>query len=163
MSAPPVLPRPAPPRAVVRRLGLTAGALVALYGLYAGLATLGTVPPLPWSKTVATWTLPEEQDPTPATQELTVMVSRIECNGGRTGTLRGAKVNEHDDEVVVTTYVAKQRPGAYTCLGNDLKPLTVPLKTPLGERKLVDGACTDATRQTALCLDDGVRWPRAAD
>jgi hypothetical protein len=89
---------------------------------------------------------------------------RMDCSGGKTGTVLDPRVQIEPERIIIRAYVRRLPPGAYTCPGNDEVPVTIELQGPIGNRKLVDAACLeDRAARTAFCLDGGVRWPCKED
>lgn len=58
-----------------------------------------------------------------------------------TGELLDPVIVYESDQVVITIDAVPNGTGGATCQGNDVVPVTVELSEPLGERKLIDGAC----------------------
>jgi hypothetical protein len=107
---------------------------------------------------VAVWTLKPDEIPAPEAQTFTVLVTRLGCNGGVTGDVYPPTVSISDDEIVVT-FTVEHSPGG-RCPTNDQVPYVVDAGQPIGERRLVDGACLpdgDGV-STSFCSDGGVRY-----
>ena len=107
----------------------------------------------------ASWELLNAAEITPESTVLHLGVRRIECASGVTGTVLEPELQITGEQILIRTSVESQEPGAYTCPGNNVVPITVNLPSPMGERELFDAACLDTDRlSTAFCDDGGVRW-----
>lgn len=89
----------------------------------------------------ATWELLDPNDVSVESTILEVGAVRLECASGVTGELLDPVIVYESDQVVITIDAAPNGPGGANCQGNDVVPVTVELSEPLGERKLIDGAC----------------------
>ena len=78
--------------------------------------------------------------PAPAHTSIAVLVTEIDCSGGREmgDALVGPQVIETDDAVLVAFAVIPVSGGA-TCPGNPTTRITIQLSEPLGNRALLDG------------------------
>lgn len=123
-----------------------------------GHPTTGARPEVPGGAP-AVWAIDQAHPPSPTDATLVVLVTRIECNSGRTGEVLEPTVAEEADDIVITFAVAPAPPGDHDCQGNDAVPSTVTLERPLGERRLLDGACVDGSAPAGRCEDGPVRWP----
>lgn len=111
----------------------------------------------------AVWDVDPADPPTPSATSVTVMVTRLGCNGGVTGEVLEPEVAADGEQVVVTFSVEPLGAGDYTCPGNDSVPYVVELDGPLGDRDLVDGACLSGdAASTSHCSNGAVRWPPSA-
>lgn len=109
----------------------------------------------------AVWDLDPASLPTESSTAVTALVTRLGCNGGRTGKVLEPVVSA-DGEQVVVTFSVEPVPGG-DCPGNDSVPYVVELGGPLGDRELVDGACLSGdAASTSHCSDGAVRWPAPA-
>lgn len=107
----------------------------------------------------AVWRVDDEDPPTTSSTSFSALVTRIGCNGGRTGEVYAPKLRVDDDEIVVTFSVEAPPDGASTCPSNDEVPYRVEIGEPIGQRTLVDGACLDgAAASTSFCSEGGTRW-----
>lgn len=108
----------------------------------------------------AVWFLAEDEALSSSADSVRVLVSRLGCNSGITGTVYEPEVDFRTAEVVVTFSVEATDGG--DCQRNDLVPYTVELGEPVGSRRLVDGACTEGEEAagTYACTgeSDPVRW-----
>jgi hypothetical protein len=95
--------------------------------------------------------------------EVVAEVRRLGCAGGMTGRVLEPKVVVRGDEIVITFEVATPIGRLNTgivCASNDVKSFVVNLGEPVGDRRLVDGACERRSPvRDPWCADDGVRWP----
>lgn len=95
--------------------------------------------------------------------EVVAEVRRLGCAGGMTGRVLEPKVVVRGDEIVITFEVATPIGRLNTgivCASNDVKTFVVNLGEPVGDRRLVDGACERRSPvRDPWCADDGVRWP----
>lgn len=89
----------------------------------------------------ATWRLAPEAVLTAETRTVEILVSRVECNSGFTGTVNEPSVVFRDDDVIITVTVSPGSPEVADCQGNDEVPYTVELSRALGDRELIDGGC----------------------
>lgn len=107
---------------------------------------------------VAVWALKPDEIPAPDAQSFTVLVTRLGCNGGVTGDVYPPTVSISDAEIVVT-FTVEHSPGG-RCPTNDQVPYVVDAGQPIGDRRLVDGACLpdDDGVSTSFCTDGGVRY-----
>lgn len=123
-------------------LGATAAIVLALAGC--GI--------LPGATSPAVWELAPEQVVDAETTTLSVLVTRVACNSGVTGTVNEPTVDRTDGELVITFTVSPGDPPAAECPSNDLVEYVIELDEPVGDRALVDGACrtTDAA-DTVFC------------
>lgn len=106
----------------------------------------------------AIWNIDSERPPSPSARSFTVLVERLGCNNGETGQVLAAKVIEEDGQVVITFEVTQAISGR--CPGNKPVRREVVLTAPLGDRVLLDGACSSGPAAgTSHCVDRGQRWP----
>ena len=106
----------------------------------------------------AVWSLQPGQRPSDDASSFTALVMRLACNDGVTGEVFAPVLEFGDDEVVVTFTVKATSPGAHTCPLNDEVPYLVDLGQPIGNRRLVDGACRSSeAATTAFCVNGDVR------
>ncbi|WP_168627587.1 hypothetical protein [Cryobacterium sp. BB307] len=113
----------------------------------------------PQPPAVGVWELSNVDEISAESTTLHLGVVRLECSGGKTGTVLDPEVTNEKDRIVIRTDVEPLQEGAYTCLGNDTVPLTVELSEPVGQRELVDAACLQGRAvTTTFCTDHGVRW-----
>ena len=127
-------------------------------------AVLATVPAacgaLPGSTASAVWNLAPGQDLDARTTTVDVLVTRVGCNSGVTGTVVKPEIQLEDDRVIVAFSVQPGEPASADCQGNPEVAYSLTLPEPLGSRQLVDGQCLtdeDAAR-TVFCDDGGVRY-----
>lgn len=165
---------------------LGTGALLALAGLAAAISSLingdggqqvvtgragsaeaPTTPPTGTPPTEAepgdpaVWSIDPDMAPSPDASTFIAEVSRLGCNGGITGTVLRPAVELTRTEIVVTFTVEDRGSGPASCPGNDLVPYEVDLREPIGDRALVDGACSPGAEAatTIHCTQEGsVRW-----
>ena len=109
----------------------------------------------------ASWFLKHGENLTGASQSFTANVYRLACNGGITGTVLRPTINIRDKTIVVTFTVKRAQRGLHHCQGNRPVLVVVNLGTPIGNRRLIDGACRPGSRasKTQACSDGQVRWP----
>lgn len=114
---------------------------------------------LPGSSAAAVWTVAPGERVEARTSEVTVVVTRVGCNGGITGEVQEPEVGLGDDEVVLTFSVTPGEPSGADCQANDAVPYDLVLPEPLGERSLVDGQCRPEGEAsgTSFCRGGGVR------
>lgn len=105
------------------------------------------------------WQSNEAASVTRDTTSLALGVSRLGCSAGEAGRVLIPKVSYEPNRMVIETDV-EPRKGAGTCPGNVEVGIRLELDEPVGDRDLIDGACTngDATA-TSFCADP-VRWPK---
>lgn len=123
-------------------------------------ASLSPTDPPVVETAAAMWYVQGDQDINAATEDITVGVTRLGCNGGVTGTPQPPEFEVTPDEIVISFVVTPGEPlGAATCPGDDLVSYTLTLPEPLGERRLVDGQCSTEASSTSFCTPDDVREP----
>lgn len=107
---------------------------------------------LPGATSPAVWVLAPDQVVDAETTSLSVLVTRVACNSGVTGTVNEPAIDRTDGELVITFTVSPGDPPAAECPSNDLVEYVIELEEPVGDRALVDGACrtTDAA-DTVSC------------
>jgi hypothetical protein len=90
---------------------------------------------------------------------LPVLVERLGCNGGKTGSILEPVVEYRASEIVVWFEVEPVE-GPATCPGNKREAYDLALSEPVGIRSLVDGHCLpgEAAETTSHCRSGGVRW-----
>jgi hypothetical protein len=123
-----------------------------------GQPTTATRPEVP-DGAPAVWAIDEARPPSPTHATFVVLVTRVECNSGRTGEVLEPTVTEEAEDIVITFSVAPTPPGDHDCQGNDAVASTITLERPLGERRLLDGACLAGSAPAGLCEVGPVRWP----
>lgn len=106
----------------------------------------------------ATWRLAPGAEPDAAATSIDVLVTRLECNSGVTGTVDEPQVEALDGEVVITITVSPGTPVAADCQGNDEVPATVLLPEALGDRLLVDGACRTTRASSTVSCESEIRF-----
>lgn len=107
----------------------------------------------------ASWELLNAAEISPESTVLRLGVTRIQCASGITGTVLEPEIQINGERIMIRTSVESQEPGDYSCPGNNVVPVTVNLRSPIGERELFDASCLDTdTLATAFCVDGGVRW-----
>ena len=99
-----------------------------------------------------------------ASDSFTAVVNRLGCSGGVTGEVYEPGIVIGDSEIVVTFSVEPLDPGDYACPSNDEVPYVVNIGEPIGERRLVDGACLDdgEAASTSSCEAGPERWSAPA-
>lgn len=123
-------------------LGATAAIVLALAGC--GI--------LPGATSPAVWELAPEQAVDAETTTLSVLVTRVACNSGVTGSVNEPSIDRADGELVITFTVSPGDPPAAECPSNDLVEYVIELDEPIGDRVLVDGACrTTGAADTVSC------------
>ncbi|HQA77387.1 MAG TPA: hypothetical protein PLL50_03410 [Propionicimonas sp.] len=107
----------------------------------------------------ATWRLADPAEVSADSVSLSLLVTRLECSGGKTGELMEPVVSVSAEDIVIRVDAVPNPAGTYTCPGNDEVAVAVTLTEPVGVRPLVDAACLagDAVR-TSYCADGAVRW-----
>ena len=120
---------------------------------------LGGCGALPGDTADASWTLAAGQEVGPTSKQFEVLVTRVGCNSGVTGTVKEPEIEVKRDRVIVTFVVAPGEPGAANCQGNPEVPYLLTLPERLGSRALADGQCltNDHYARTAFCVDGGFR------
>ena len=107
----------------------------------------------------AIWNIDPNAPPAPGSAKFTALVERLGCNDGVTGNVHRPKVHFGKTEIVVTFTVAPVTSGFHNCLGNRPAARSVNIGKPIGERRLVDGAClTGEAKSTSHCSQGAVRW-----
>ncbi len=146
------------------RIGRLAGTTLLLVGLAAAASACTTAPALqaePAARqqgSAATWTLADPGGIDAESTTLELVVTRLECSGGKTGDLLDPWVVYEEERVIVQVDAVPLTGDAYDCQGNDAVNVTVQLDEPLGTRPLVDGACLEEpAMSTVFCVGGAVR------
>ena len=109
-------------------------------------------------RAMAVWEVAPQQQLDESSTTVDVLVTRLGCNSGVTGTVNEPTVSVVDTEAVITFTVSPGQPEAAECQGNDQVPYELALPQPLGELTLIDGACdTTEARGTVYC-ESAVRY-----
>ena len=108
----------------------------------------------------AVWVAAANQDLTTSSKSFTAQVTRLGCNGGVTGQVLKPSVQIGQSNIVVTFTVERRAAGAARCPSNDQVPYVVDIGEPIGNRKLLDGACLadGEAKSTSFCVGGAVRW-----
>jgi hypothetical protein len=101
----------------------------------------------------ASWTLDPAKRPSPVDDSLRVLVTRMACSNGDTGTPLAPGIVRTESSLTITINVDPlPREGGANCLGNPAVPTVVHLASPIGDRRLVDGTCLHSgTLDPARC------------
>jgi hypothetical protein len=101
----------------------------------------------------AVWELAPETSVEAASTTVSVLVTRLGCNSGVTGAVNRPDVTITAREIVVRFTVSPGEPeGGADCQGNNPVEYVLELDEPVGERRLVDGACrTTEASSTIFC------------
>lgn len=101
----------------------------------------------------AVWKLNRDQRLDDSSTSFTALVTRLNCNGGRTGRVMKPDIRLTDTQVIVTFRVQPDDPEAADCPTNNTVPVEVVLPEPLKGRKLKDGQCLpgEAATGTTFC------------
>lgn len=106
----------------------------------------------------AVWELADPSGVSPRSEQVDLLVSRLECASGVTGATLPPVVSLGEADVVIRVDASWNGTSGGTCPANDLVPVTVQLGESLGPRALIDGACLrEDAAGTASCEDSGVR------
>ena len=108
----------------------------------------------------AGWKLGAADSVSPTSESSIAYVTRLGCSSGITGEVYPPDIVIGDRDVVVTFSVAPLDFDVRTCIPNEEVPFVVNLAEPIGERRLVDGACLDDSEAspTGFCRSGPVRW-----
>ncbi len=130
-----------------------------LLGLISGVVLVAAAgcSALPGSTATAIWTVSPQSSVSPESTSIDVLVTRLGCNDGVTGDVNAPDISVREDEIVVTFTVSPGPPMAANCQGNDEVAATIELPEPLGDRALVDGACSTAEAASTVFCDTDVR------
>ncbi len=112
----------------------------------------------------AVWDVDPAVPPAADSSSFTANVSRLDCNGGVTGTVLRPGVRPEETRIIIT-FTVEADPDGGDCPSNDWVPYEVDLGAPIGSRTLVDGSCLDEAEAatTSHCAEDaGIRWPTPA-
>jgi hypothetical protein len=108
----------------------------------------------------ATWTITDGAI-TSETQQFEALVTRLGCAGGVTGEVLEPDISLGADDVTIE-FAVDSISGDQSCPDNDQVAVNIDLGEPIGDRSLVDGACSIREAATTLfCTDEGVRWTPA--
>lgn len=102
----------------------------------------------------AHWFLSPDAQIGPETTVFAALVMEVNCASGQSSQDRivGPEISYAADRVVVT-FAVRPLPGdAHDCQGNPATAVTVTLKEPLGDRRLVDGGA-DPAREPPVCAE----------
>ena len=105
----------------------------------------------------AVWAVDPTSPTTESSQTFTALVMRIGCAGGRTSEVFDPNIDADDDEIIITFTVAPIS-GDQECPSNDAVPFVVELDEPIGDRRLVDGACRSGEAPARLCDPNDPIW-----
>lgn len=102
----------------------------------------------------ARWFLPPDAQIGPETTAFAALVMEVNCASGQSSQDRivGPEISYAADQVVVTFAVRPLPEEVQDCQGNPATAVTVTLKEPLGERRLVDGGA-DPSREPPVCAE----------
>lgn len=130
--------------------------------LSAGPGLAVSVPTDPEPGDAAVWVTNSSEPPSPESSTFTALVSRLGCNSGVTGQVLHPGIRASETDIIVT-FTVEPDPDGGDCPTNDLVPFEVYLGQRLGDRVLVDGACSgdEGAGRTSFCDPDGVRWDPA--
>lgn len=147
----------------VSRLRASLAGLILSFVLLGVVVTSGTeaTPASADPETSAVWQVGAPGDVNADSSTIAVLVTRVACNSGVTGTVDTPTVSIETDRIVVSFTVSPPVSGPATCQSNDWVPFDLDLGQPIGARVLVDGACLPggSATGTSFCSADGVRWP----
>ena len=127
---------------------------VALLAAVSGCAVIEALD----TRAPAWWQLAPHQSLDPDSTSVTVLVSRIGCNDGITGTVNPPDVSVSDSEIVISMTVSPGEPSSATCPGNDQVAFEIELPEPLGDRRLVDGACENSDARRTIWCETDIRY-----
>ncbi len=109
---------------------------------------------------IAIWNIESAESITPEATSFTALVERLGCANGETGRVLDPVINAGEDEIVITFSVEALPAGDYNCPGNDRVSYLIELEEPVGQRRIVDGACRHGdAAETSHCTTE-VRWER---
>lgn len=111
----------------------------------------------------AVWFLAPNERPSPEARKLRLEVTQIACNDGETNPVRSVSTTYTTQTVTITMSTEPVSSGAHHCQVGLARSHELELDEPVGERRLVDGRCSDrSARTTAWCDPDGIRYDPAA-
>ena len=115
---------------------------------------------VPVSGAPATWRVDPADPPAPERSTFSALVTRLGCAGGETGEVLPPEIETSTTEIRVR-FTVEPIDGRHTCPGNNDVSYVVDLGAPLGDRTLVDSACTGSGSgpDSAPCADGATRWP----
>lgn len=142
-------------------LGLAGAVLAVAFGCGAGPGNVTSHTDSSDIATVGTWRLAEDEDPTPTSTMIAVLVTRLACASGETGQVEKPAVRYEADRIVIRTDVVHlEESVGYNCQENEEVPMSIRLDEKLGTRALVDEACLiEPAVDTAPCIEGAQRWP----
>ena len=107
----------------------------------------------------ATWVLAKPKSVSRASISLELEVTRVECSGGKTGTILQPVVSMGPEDIVIRADAQPLTGGSHSCQGNDSVTVTITLPEPVGDRPLMDAVCLEGrTVRTSYCADGAARW-----
>ncbi len=116
-----------------------------------------TIPPATGSPAV--WVLKDPEGVTRASTRLELEVTRVECSGGKTGTILQPEVSLGPSDIVIRAAAKPLGGGSQNCPGNDSVTVTITLPEPVGDRPLIDAACLEGSAvRTSFCAEGPARW-----
>lgn len=144
-----------------RTLATTIGAWAASLALTSTMAlTLGACTTIIESdRATAVWELAPQQQLDATSTEIAVLVTRLGCNSGVTGTVNEPTVELTETEAVITFTVSPGPPEAANCQGNDQVPYVLTVPRGLDDLTLIDGACASTEARTTVYCETDIRHP----
>lgn len=109
----------------------------------------------------AVWRIESPDSIQESSGTFTALVSRLGCSGGVTGEVFEPTIETGTVDITVTFLVAPLDPDLdQTCPGNDEVRSEVDVGEPIGERRILDGACRDGKEAaaTSFCASGNARW-----
>jgi hypothetical protein len=109
---------------------------------------------------LAVWKVAAADSLSAESESFTAYVTRLGCSGGVTGEVYAPVIVIGDRDIVVTFSVAPLDLDVRPCISNEEVPFVVDIGEPIGERRLVDGACLDdgEASSTGFCRSGPERW-----
>ena len=86
------------------------------------------------------------------------MVTRLSCTSGVTGDVDTPEAAVTSAEIVITFTVSPVQTGVASCPDNDQVEYLIELPEPLGDRQLIDGACTATEAVATVFCESDVRF-----
>ena len=107
---------------------------------------------------IALWDLAPGERIDADSTTVTALVTRLGCNSGVTGDVNTPAVAVTAGEIVITFTVSPLQTGVASCPGNDQVEYLIELPEPLGDRQLIDGACTATEAAATVFCESDVRF-----
>lgn len=109
----------------------------------------------------ATWELLNPDTISAESRVLELAVTRLDCANGITGDVLAPRITYEAEQILIRVDVAPLPSDEthFSCVANDAVPITVELREAIGERTLIDQACSDSDATATTPCITATRWP----